>query len=86
MNKPMRVMELNPKLQQLCLRIGLLERNTYYSLHRAALIEVRHGKLLTTEYVSLLCFWLDSFFEHVLGPHRDVSWRSECLREERQSA
>lgn len=40
--KPMRIAALNPKLQQLCTAVGLLERNTYYSLRRSAVIEVRH--------------------------------------------
>jgi hypothetical protein len=36
---------LNAKLQQICTGIGLLERNTYYSLRRTAIIETRrsHG-------------------------------------------
>lgn len=40
--KPMRIAALNPKLQQLCTVVGLLERNTYYSLRRSAVIGVRH--------------------------------------------
>jgi menaquinone-dependent protoporphyrinogen IX oxidase len=43
--KPMHIHALNPKLQQLCTGVGLIERNTYYSLRRTAIIEVRrkHG-------------------------------------------
>jgi hypothetical protein len=41
----MSIQALNPKLQQLCAGVGLMERNTYYSLRRTAIIEVRrkHG-------------------------------------------
>ncbi|KAF2002156.1 hypothetical protein P154DRAFT_574468 [Amniculicola lignicola CBS 123094] len=44
-SQPMRLAALNPKLKQICASIGLLERNTYYSLRRTAIIEVRrrHG-------------------------------------------
>ncbi|KAJ4305039.1 hypothetical protein N0V90_000568 [Kalmusia sp. IMI 367209] len=43
--EPMRINALNPKLQQLCAAVGLLERNTYYSICRTAIIKVRreHG-------------------------------------------
>ena len=39
--KPMSEQALNPKLQQLCTGIGLLDRNSYYSIRRTAIIEVR---------------------------------------------
>jgi hypothetical protein len=43
--KPMRSSALNPKLQDLCISIGLLARNTYYSFRRTAIVETRrkHG-------------------------------------------
>ncbi|KAK7180359.1 hypothetical protein DPSP01_013128 [Paraphaeosphaeria sporulosa] len=45
--KPMNTRALNDKLQKLCASIGLIERNTYYSLRRTAIIETRRkeGKL-----------------------------------------
>ncbi|CAN9084703.1 unnamed protein product [Alternaria alternata] len=44
-DKEMPSSALNPKLQQLCTGVGLLERNTYYSLRRTAIVETRreHG-------------------------------------------
>ncbi|KAF2271518.1 uncharacterized protein EI97DRAFT_487294 [Westerdykella ornata] len=45
-NKGMTPEALNDKLKELCRRIGLLKRNTYYSLRRTAIIETRrtHGE------------------------------------------
>ncbi|KAF1953205.1 hypothetical protein CC80DRAFT_507400 [Byssothecium circinans] len=42
-DKPMTEKALNPKLAKLCASIGLLERNTYYSLRRTAIIETCRG-------------------------------------------
>jgi hypothetical protein len=55
----MLIQALNPKLQQLCLAIGLLERNTYYSLRRTAIIEVRrqHG----TEHARQIAFHREQY-------------------------
>lgn len=54
----MRIHALNPKLQQLCVGVGLIERNTYYSLRRTAIIETRrkHG----TEAAKDLAFHVAS--------------------------
>lgn len=38
---PMHERSLNPKLQDMCQRIGLYARNTVYSLRRTAIIETR---------------------------------------------
>ncbi|CAE7216402.1 hypothetical protein PTTW11_10820 [Pyrenophora teres f. teres] len=56
--KPMIIHALNAKLQQLCTGIGLLERNSYYSLRRTAIIEVKrdHG----TEKAKDLAFHVAS--------------------------
>ncbi|KAF2710844.1 hypothetical protein K504DRAFT_453891 [Pleomassaria siparia CBS 279.74] len=56
--KPMLADALNAKLQQLCKGVGLMERNTYYSLRRTAIIEVRrnHG----TEAAKDLAFHVAS--------------------------
>ena len=39
--KPMRSGSLNDKLPSLCTMIGILDRNTYYSFRRTAIIETR---------------------------------------------
>lgn len=44
-DQPMQSNALNEKLSKLCVSIGILARNTYYSLRRSAIIETRrkHG-------------------------------------------
>jgi hypothetical protein len=42
--RPMRVSALNPKLQSICLEVGLLLHNTMYSWRRTAIIETRRAE------------------------------------------
>lgn len=43
-NTPMREFSLNPKLQQMCRFVGLLEHNTIYAFRRTAITEVRRDQ------------------------------------------
>jgi hypothetical protein len=56
--KPMSIGSLNQKLQQLCTGVGLLERNSYYSLRRTAIIEVK--KRHCTEKATQIAFHVAS--------------------------
>ncbi len=53
-NQPMHEKHLTPKLQEMCTAVGLLQRNTMYSLRRTAITESRrkHG----TEHAQDLAF------------------------------